>query len=220
MRVIAFAYSECIPRLAPIYRGIAEDLVKNINQVMPGVPVFHLTDEKTQPIAGAEAVVVPMDCPLMVWRLKAHRAGMDLASEVLFTEPDVRFNSEVLHVFDEDFDVAVTDREVDSDWELNGETVRLSSVAHYTMGTTFSRSKFFWDDCVGHCEGMGRKEQNWLGDMLALAAVIETGLYKVITISGPVYNHIPCSRDDACDCKVLHYKGMRKEWLFPGLVEA
>lgn len=221
MRAIAFAYADAIKRLSPIYRGIAEDLIKNVHEVMPGVPVFHLSAPGTERIPGTETIEVPMDVPLMTWRLKCHAAGMRLADEVLFTEPDVRFKADVLHVFDDTgFDVAVTDREVDSDWNLGGEIVKLSQVAHYTLGTTFSRSTSFWEECADYCATLAPKEQNWLGDMLALAHVIDAGRYQVKTLPGPIYNHVPCSREDSCEAKVLHYKGMRKEWLFPGLVEA
>lgn len=220
MRVIAFAYADAIPRLSPIYRGIAEDLVVNIKAVMPGIPVFHVADEKTVPIPGAEVLRVERDVPLMTWHMKCHREAQSLGDEVLFTEPDVRFRSEILHVFDEPFDIAVTEREVDSTWTIDGQKVMLSDVAPYTLGTTFSRSREFWDDVTKHCATLADKEQHWLGDMLSLWAVMQTGKYKVKVIPGPIYNHIPCSREDSCDVKVLHYKGMRKEWLFPGLREA
>ena len=221
MRVVAFAYSDSIPRLSPLYRGLAEDLVVNVNSVMPGVPIYHVRDDKTEPIPGAHTLLVSSDVPLMTWHMKAHREAQALGEEVLFTEPDVRFKADVLDVFDDpEFDVAVTEREVDSTWDLNGTKVLLSAVAPYTLGTTFSRSRQFWDDVTAHCMTLPAKEQNWIGDMLALWAVMQTGKYRVKVIPGPIYNHIPCSREDACEVKVLHFKGMRKEWLFHGAREA
>lgn len=221
MRVIAFAYADAIPRLTPIYRGLAEDLVQNVKAVMPGVKVVHVTDEKTPVVYGAEVLRVARDVPLMTWHMKCHREAQGLGDEVLFTEPDVRFKSEILHVFDDpDFDIAVTEREVDSTWNIDGQKVLLSEVAPYTLGTTFSRSRQFWDDVTAHCATLGQAEQHWLGDMLSLYAIMQTGKYKVKVIPGPIYNHIPCSREDCCDVKVLHFKGMRKEWLFKSMVEA
>ena len=221
MRVIAFAYADAIPRLSPIYRGLAEDLIANARAVM-GVPVIHVTDDATEPIPGADDVLrVPRDVPLMTWHMRCHERAQSLAEEVLFTEPDVRFRAEILHVFDDpDFDIAVTEREVDSTWDINGQKVLLSDVAPYTLGTTFSRNGEFWREVADHCATLGTKEQNWLGDMLALYHVMQSGRYKVKVIPGPIYNHIPCSREDRCDVKVLHYKGMRKEWLFAGAREA
>lgn len=219
--MIAFAYADAIPRLSPIYRGLAEDLVLNAKAVMPGVRVVHVVDEKTAPIPGAEVLCVPRDVPLMTWHMRCHERAQSLAEEVLFTEPDVRFRAEVLHVFDDpDFDIAVTEREVDSTWDIDGQKVLLSDVAPYTLGTTFSRNGDFWREVAAHCATLGHKEQNWLGDMLALYHVMQTGRYKVKVIPGQIYNHIPCSREERCDVNVLHYKGMRKEWLFAGAREA
>jgi hypothetical protein len=221
MRVIAFAYADAIPRLSPIYRGLAEDLVANVKAVMPGTRVVHISDDATHPIPGAEVLRVKRDVPLMTWHMRCHQEAQSLGEEILFTEPDVRFRQEILHVFDDqDFDIAVTEREVDSTWNIDGQKVMLSDVAPYTLGTTFSRSAKFWEDVANHCSTLGQAEQNWLGDMLSLWAVMQTGKYKVKVIPGPVYNHIPCSREDCCEVKVLHYKGMRKEWLFKGMREA
>lgn len=222
MRVIAFAYADAIPRLTPIYRGLAESLCENLHAVMPGVSVVHVTDNRTAPIRGADDVlIVPRDVPLMTWHMRCHAEAQSLGEEVLFTEPDVRFKSEILHVFDDpDFDIAVTEREVDSTWDIDGRKVLLSDVAPYTLGTTFSRSEEFWREVTAHCAGLGDKEQNWIGDMLSLVAVINTGKYKVKILPGQIYNHIPCSREDSCDVRVLHFKGMRKEWLFTQAREA
>ena len=222
MRVIAFAYADAIPRLSPLYRGLAEDLVTNVKAIMPGVPVVHVADEKSHGIPGADDVLrVPRQVPLMTWHLLCHQHAQSLGSEVLFTEPDVRFRKEILHIFDDpDFDIAVTEREVDSTWDIDGKKVLLSDVAPYTLGTTFSRSAKFWEEAATHCATLGSKEQHWLGDMLSIWAVMQTGRYKMKVVPGPIYNHIPCSREDCCDVKVLHYKGMRKEWLFKGMREA
>jgi hypothetical protein len=222
MRVVAFAYSDAIPRLSPIYRGLAEGLCANVKEVMPGVKVVHVTDKQTAPLDGPdERLEVARDVPLMTWHMKCHQEAQALGDEVLFTEPDVRFRSEILHVFDDpDFDIAVTEREVDSTWSIDGKKVLLSDIAPYTLGTTFSRSAKFWEEVTAHCATLGDAEQHWIGDMLSLYAVMQTGKYRVKVIPGPIYNHIPCSREDCCDVKVLHYKGMRKEWLFQGVREA
>ena len=221
-RIIAFAYADAIPRLSPIYRGLVEGLCENIRAVMPGTKIVHVTDEATKPLLGPdERLHVARDIPLMTWHMRAHMEAQALADEVMFTEPDVRFKSDILHVFDDDdFDIAVTAREVDANWDLNGKRVMLSDVAPYTLGTTFSRSAEFWRECAEHCATLGDREQHWLGDMLALSAVIEAKRYRVKVIDGRTYNHIPCSREDSCDVKVLHYKGMRKDFLFPQAREA
>ncbi len=221
-RIIAFAYADAIPRLSPIYRTLAEGLCENVKAVMPGTKIVHVTDKATAPLNGPdERFYVKRDVPLMTWHMRCHAESQSLADEVLFTEPDVRFKSEILHVFDDpDFDIAVTERELDSTWDINGQKVLLSAVAPYTLGTTFSRNRRFWEEVTEHCAMLGDKEQHWLGDMLSLWAIMQTGRYKVKVIPGPIYNHIPCSREDACDVRVVHFKGMRKEWLMAQAREA
>lgn len=222
MRVVAFAYADAIPRLSPLYRSLAEGLCQNVRTVMPDVEIVHVTDEETLPLNGPhKRLHVKRDVPLMTWHMQCHQEAQSLGGEVLFTEPDVRFKANILDVFDDPgFDIAVTEREVDSTWTLDGKKVMLSDVAPYTLGTTFSRSAEFWREVTEHCATLGDKEQHWLGDMLSLWAVMRRGRYKVKVIPGPIYNHIPCSREDSCDVKVLHFKGMRKEFLFPGVREA
>lgn len=221
-RVIAFAYADTLQRLTPVYRGLAEGLVKNVRSVMPDTQLVHVADDDTPTIPGVDGVLrVPRKVPLMSWHMLCHHFAHSLGDEVLFTEPDVRFRADILHIFDDpDFEIAVTEREVDSIWDLNGTTVKLSDAAPYTLGTTFSRSPDFWKDVAKYCLTLGEREQTWIGDMISLWAIIQQGNYKVKVIPGPVYNHIPCSREDSCDVKVLHYKGMRKEWLFQGVREA
>jgi hypothetical protein len=220
VKVVAFAYADAIPRLSALYRGLAEGLCQNVRQVMPGVEIVHVSDKDTAPLEGPhKRLEVARDVPLMTWHMRCHEQAQALGGEILFTEPDVRFRADVLDVFDDDFDIAVTEREVDSTWDVEGQKLMLSDIAPYTLGTTFSRSAPFWGEVTAHCATLRMKEQNWIGDMLSLYAVMQTGRYNVKVLSGPIYNHIPCSRDDACPVKVLHYKGMRKEWLFQGVKE-
>jgi len=245
-RIIAFAYVDAHKQFSPLYRTLCEDLCNNIHQVMPGVEVMHVTDRETPFVEASDIRMrVDRDVPLMAWRTRAHEAAHLMGEEIVFTEPDVRFKKNVLEVFDRErgFDVAVTGRKVNSDWKLSAgwrpgepanahqppkefpgsehdeKLVKLSDIAPYTMGCTFSRSGKFWADCTARILTYPEREQLWIGDMIALAEVIATGTYKVMVV-GDEYNHVPCSREDDCDVAVLHYKGMRKEWALPGMREA
>lgn len=237
-RLIAFPYVE-EPRLAQmhaLYRTLCDDLCANIRAVMPSLEILHVTDRDTPFVEGAHMRMrIDRDIPLMPWRTRAQEAAHLMGEEIIFVEPDVRFKASVLEVFDEPFDVAVTGRKVNSDWKLStgwnaatdghggtmfSGTVKLSDIAPYTLGCTFSRSKQFWADCTARILKFPEKEQNWIGDMIGIAQTIQAGQYKVRVI-GDEYNHIPCKRNDDCEgVKVLHYKGMRKEWALPGMREA
>lgn len=216
MRTVAFAYMDAAPQLKAVYRACAEGLVENLKAVMPGVPILHVTDDKSAPVAGCSVLRIP-DAPLMVWRLAAHYCAHQVADEILFTEPDVRFAENILHLFDEDdFDVALADREGRTSYYGREITDELP----YTQGSTLSRNAQFWKDAAKHCKTLDRKSQLWMGDMMSIAHVVRSGSYKVRVLSAKVYNHIPERVNEQSDAKVIHYKGKRKTWLFPMVQEA
>lgn len=217
MRAIAIPYVDASDHLKAIYRSCAEGLIKNLNEVFPKVPILHITDDKTEKFYGCSVLRLP-DAPLMYWRLAAHCYAHDLYSEILFTEPDVRFNENIMDVFDSgDFDIAIADR--DGRVSLHGEEV--TEQMPYTQGSTFSRVRGFWKDAALYCGTLDRKKQLWFGDMHAIAHVVDSGKYKVKILDAGIYNHIPQRINELqSEAKVVHYKGKRKTWLFPQVQEA
>lgn len=208
--MIAFAYVQTGPKMAAMYAALADGLVANIRSVMPGEQILMLTDDATPIVKGIHHVMrIDRTGGLMTWRLKAHQMAHSMAEEILFTEPDVRFVSDVSKDFREGFDVAVTSRE---------EAVRLAEDrinVPYTLGMTFSRNAEFWREAKLYCQKLDAKDQDWFGDMLSIAQTIEGGKFKVSVLDGAVYNHIVNDPSEPTDAKVLHYKGKRKAWLFP-----
>jgi hypothetical protein len=220
MTIAAFAYAGCLETLAPLYYGLATDMVSSVKAHMPGIDVVQISDLKTEEVSGISGIMrIDRIEPLMVWRMKAHQLAHSLSQQIIFIEPDVRFRASVLGIFDDtDFDVAITEREVEVEWD--GEM--LSDIAPFTLGCTFSRSASFWRDAKMHCRTLSDRQQNWIGDMISIAAAAKTGKYKIKLLPGPEYNHVPASPDDVHDemVKVLHYKGKRKRWLFNTVREA
>ena len=211
MAIIAFVYADIKRELVPIYRPLAEGLVQNIRSVMPGVSILHVTDDFTPVFSGCNTLRVPRKVPPMSWRLVAQNLAHAAEDEILFTEPDVRFNENVMDLFKEDFDVTVSDREKPT--ILKGKIVK-----GITLGLNCSRSYDFWKDAAKHCLTLDHKEQVWGGDMYAVEHVVNSGKYKVLTLPAGIYNHVPCGPEDKSG-KVLHYKGNRKTWLFPAMEE-
>lgn len=206
--MIAFAYCHTGPKMSAMYSALIEGLIKNVREVMPEQTILFLTDDDTPIFKGVNQVLrIPRSVGLMTWRLKCHQMAHEMAQEIIFTEPDVRFCSPV--EFSGDFDIAVTTREQ----EVTLENERLNTP--FTLGMTVSRSGEFWRQAKLHCQTLSPKDQGWFGDMLSIAHVIQNGDFKVSYLDGSTYNHVVNDPNKPTDAKVLHYKGKRKTWLFP-----
>lgn len=215
--IVAFAYADTHKTLVPLYRGCAEGLVENVKTIMPGATVLHIADDDTKAIKGANVLRVPRKVGLMSWRLIAHHMAHALEDEILFAEPDARFKFDVRdELRDLGADVTLTDRECDVAWGVT----TMKEIAPYGFGVSYSRCPDFWKDAAKHCLKLSEREQTWIGDMLGVKAVFDEGKYNAKITSGRVYCHSPCSENDECDVRVLHYKGARKSWLFPIAAEA
>jgi hypothetical protein len=213
--LIAFAYCHTGPKMAALYSGMVEGLVKNIKEVMPGESILFITDDHTPVFKGVSQVLrIPRTVGLMTWRLKCHQMAHEMANEIIFVEPDVRFQASVLDGFDGGFDVAITSREPEC--RLDNERINTD----FTFGMTFSRSGEFWRQCKIHCQTLSPEDQDWFGDMLSIDHVVKSGAFNVKLIDGSVYNHVVNDPSKPTDAKVLHYKGKRKAWLFPRASEA
>ena len=216
---IAFAYAAVSKGMHMLYSSVAEGMTENLREKFPHLPILMVTDDATPPIKGVHKIFrVDRNVPLMTWRMKVHQMAHQMAEEILFLEPDVRIvDANLMEVFDKkDFDVAITGREIDVMWE--GEMI--SKTCPYTLGATFSRSAEFWRECKLACQKLDAKDQEWIGDMKALAEVVNSGNFKVKVLDGSVYNHVPNDPHEAQTAKVLHYKGKRKDWLLPRATEA
>ena len=212
MALIAFVYADLRADLAPVYRPLCDGLVENIKAVMPGNRILHVTDDTTPPFKWCNTMRIPRKVGPMSWRLICQNLAHATEEEILFMEPDVRVNENVLDIFKQDFDVTICDRETPT-------TLKGRVMGGITLGLNFSRSFDFWKDCAKECLKLDKKDQLWGGDMIAVERVVESKKYKVLELPASVYNHVPLSREDKSG-KVLHYKGTRKTWLFPAMEEA
>ena len=214
--MIAFAYADTGPKMTALYRALSDGMIASARSAMPTEQIVLVTDATTPPFKGIDKVLrVDRTMPLMVWRLKCHQSAHVLGNEILFVEPDVRFNEDVMHVFGVGFDIAITTREK----EVMLENERRNTP--FTLGMTFSRSAEFWRQAKLHCQELPEQEQGWFGDMLSIAAVIDSAQFNVHQLDGAVYNHVVNDPNEApTGAKALHYKGRRKAFLFPQAEEA
>lgn len=68
--------------------------------------------------------------------------------------------------------------------------------------------------CAEYCHTLPEQERKWYGDQLAVAHVVRSGKFKVLTLPCDIFNYTPRTElDDLSDRAIVHYKGKRKEWL-------
>lgn len=182
---------------------IAKYLVKSCQSVMPDVPVYQLTDEKTP--AVAEAIRLSGDMPMAVRRITHHAS---LEGDWAFLDTDCVVRKDLRHVFEDDFEIALTDRK-GSIWEKSP----YGMVMPYNMGVTFSRGPEFWAKVLGYLKTLPEKYQEWEGDQRVVCEMAMAG-YPAKVLPGRIYNFTPEKRTDPVShAAILHFKGPRKQWL-------
>ena len=213
--MIAFAYAEAGPKNAAMYRSLISGMVMSIRDTMPDEEIIMLTDDDTPVVKEVNGIIrIPRTMPIMTWRLKCHQVAHAIGENILFTEPDVRFKANVMGEFARDFDVAMTTRE--EAVLLDNEEINTP----FTLGMTLSKSDEFWREAKLYCQTLDAKYQDWFGDIMAIAHVVNGGKFNVEILDGGEFNHVVNDPAEQSDAKVLHYKGKRKNFLFDVIKEA
>jgi hypothetical protein len=185
---------------------IARNLIRSVQEKMPGCDIYQLTDGETRILDGAKGIRIGGDMPMAVRRI-SHHAGLD--GEWLFIDSDCVILKDVSHVFDDPvFDIALTDRK-GSIWEKSF----YGMVMPYNMGVTFSRSPSFWLAVKSLLLELPESAQRWEGDQRVVCEMVRRG-YPAKILPGKVYNFTPEKRDDSvAHAAIVHYKGKRKHWI-------
>jgi len=187
----------------------ADALVRSVRAVMPGVPVHQFTDMTSPSVWGIDATHRLPAGPLSMLR-SAHYASVE--GEWLFLDTDCIVQRDVRDVFDESFDVAVTDR----NWpHVPPLDESFTASMPFCAGVVFSRSPRFWEGVNRIVSLMPEKDQNWFGDQRAMCRLLATGSYAFKILDGSVYQYPPESDPfDAYSPVIVHYKGLeRKKYL-------
>lgn len=184
---------------------IGKLFVASVNKAMPGVEVFHLTNETCPEIDGAKPIRLPNDMPMGIRRL-THYAQLE--GKWLLCDSDVIVQKDVRHVFNGPVDVAVVSRK---GTPLEGTDYE--KAFPYNFGVVFSDSQKFWNAGLELLKKAPPALQQWEGEQHVLGHLADGGGYRVAILPNK-YNWTPLSRDeDVSDKYIVHYKGPRKKWL-------
>lgn len=190
------------------HERLARILIASVRQWMPTVPIVHFTDTATRALTGVDEVRRRPAGPIALGCLDAYAAAGE--GDWLFVDTDVVIQRDVRWIFDRSFDLAVASRE-GTLLEKEVGTTFMASMPH-NKGAVFSRSPAFWRAAAAHLRTLSAKRQEWMGDQVAMNAVIASGAFT-IEILDPRYNWPPKHADDVRDKAILHYKGKRKAWI-------
>lgn len=216
---IAFYYVDCpeahpaktlwgqVPREGHL--GIASLAIEAIRRHMPGTVIHHLTDLQSAPLSGVDHVRRHPIEKLMLGRLDHYT---ELEGDWLFLDTDIIVQRNVQAVFEQPFDVAVTDRPERERVILDD---KLLDTMPYNSGVIFSRCPEFWRAAALAARTLRERFHDWLGDQWAINKVIrQTSQFRILVLPGEQYNYIPVSaQDDVSQKAAVHYKGHRKAYL-------
>lgn len=203
---IGFFAQDIGPQSKPIL-AMAEQMIASANAVMPNVEIYHLTDGLTKSPQGVtDTIRIGGDMPMAIRRVSLHE---QCKGDWLFVDTDIIFRKSVEHVFDEPFDIGLTNR----DGTITHEG-KYAEVMPYNIGVVFSRNPEFWTMVKGYLVQMPEKYQQWEGDQRIVCELMKHDHgFKVKILPGAIYNYPPKSADDSHDAAIMHYKGNRKKWL-------
>lgn len=190
------------------YHAMAKLTIASVRATMPDVEVHHLTDEDTPTIEGVDSTrVFRGNYPLAVRRMLHHSS---CTGDWLFIDCDVIVQKDVRAVFDEPFDVAITNR--DGTITTEGE---YAAAMPYNIGVTFSRSQAFWMFIAEHLQHVPAKFQEWEGDQRLICELIRQKKmpFNVKVLPGHEFNYPPKFAGDGTEASIVHYKGNRKAYL-------
>jgi len=169
--------------------------------VMPGVDVWHFTDEHTPGIKGCHVSRMERHAPLAVFRMQHHQ----IPGEWLFIDVDVLIAKDVSHVFDEPFDIAIA-RRVDGD---GAKGFAAFAEMPHNMGVVFSRSPAFWMAAERELRTYDAERRMWMGDQLAVCRLINQFNARILP---GAYNYPPHT-PEVGEAAIVHLKGPRKKFM-------
>jgi hypothetical protein len=175
-----------------------------------GNEVWQITDEEGQAFPGCEVFRYPRgDDGFVLWRAKAYAA---FNKPGLYCDDDMIFQKSFEPLLALDFDVCLTRREQRI---MTTDGVCITDTQPFNGGFALVRNDVYWPHIVKKIEEMGRKEQHWYGDQLAMAALVN--VYKTLILPCSLYNYTPDKYEDMqkdmSDKWMVHFKGQRKAWM-------
>ena len=206
--VVAFLYVGRVSKLPQI-------MVASVRAVMPGARIIQMSDYETRQVTGVDEIIRKhgnrkLLMPYRLLHVKEFPPG-----DTIFLDADVVLQKDISHLFQDEFDVALTFR------DHTDPSLRKSPEAHELMpfntGVMLSRASgwAFWAEAHRLCLGMPEAHKAWFGDQLAVKEVAAHTLLSVKQYPCALYNYSPRLWDeDTSEKFVIHYKGeSRKGWM-------
>ena len=192
-----------------VHRQVAKYMIASARKVMPDVPIIQFTDDKSPEIEGIDSIVrIGGDLPMAVRRMTHHA---NCIGDWLFCDTDVIFQKDVRDVFEEEFDVAFTDRV-----GTYMEHTAYAKQQPYNLGVSFSRNPAFWSEVNRQLLRFPIKYQEWEGDQIVVCGLTENQNtpFDIVILPGKDYNFTPLKQsEDYSHASIVHMKGRRKQWL-------
>ena len=206
--VIGFLYVGALSKLPQI-------MVASVRAVMPRARIVQMSDYATKKVTGVDEVIRKHwdQKFLMPYRL-LHLKDFPVEHAV-FLDADVVVRKDLGHLFQDEFDVALTYR------DETDPSLRKSPLAYELMpfnaGVMLSRAsgREFWAEAHRLCLKMPEESRRWFGDQLAIKEVAARTTLKVRQYPCALFNYSPSKVDEDLGEKyVVHYKGdTRKAWM-------
>jgi len=193
-------------------------LLNSIRRTMPGVEVTHFTDQTSPPVTGVDEVRRLPNGKMLGVRL-AHYAQAE--GNWLLVDTDVLIRRDVRDVFEQPFDIALSDR----NWPWLPQSPEILTTMPYNTGVAFSRSKAFWQEVWHRWIALPEAQQDWFSEQRVVWSVIAAqstnfvgsdGRFLLKILPGTQYNcpvRGPAPHEEEQAAKILHFKGNRKGWM-------
>jgi hypothetical protein len=190
---------------------LAERMVASVRRTMGRVHVLQQSDETTPVVRGVDEVSrKPYSGFLMPYRFQHLK---DIWADTLVLDTDIILQTDPREHkdFAGEWDVALTYRKGPI-LDKNGTDV--AKLYPINTGFMVSRTRDFWVDCLACLQQMQDKDlDKWYGDQFAVKAVAESGKYRVRELPCAKWNYTPGRADENSAAHVLHFKGLRKQWM-------
>lgn len=203
MRVVSFFHVGDVP-------PYLSAMIASVRDVL-GWPIVQMTDEDCPQLEGVDEVVRKPYYGLLSKCRMDHLRDYP-HDEMLILDTDIIVKRDVSHVFDRDFDVALTKRYRPVRTETGYD---MAKIYPYNCGVMFSRSRKFWKDCTDFLENdVPIEYSQWMGEQLSMNVVAESAQYNVYDLRVEDYNWTPAEAGQISDTAYIwHFKGNRKEWM-------
>lgn len=178
----------------------ADYLVRSVRTHLPGVEITQFTDTKSPALWSIDHVQRLPSQPLCLARALHYSS---VSGDWLFLDTDCVIESGVVRaVFDQLFDIAVTDR----NWP---NSLPMPDMP-YCTGVVFSRSQRFWQEMYRMESEMSVEDQKWYAEQKSIAQLLPS--FRHVILPGAIFQ-LPPDDAEIPSSVISHYKGPRKQFL-------